>query len=117
MALNDSPWRIPIFVTVVFSAIIAFDIGSIELLGQTFDDSAKWLVIIGLAIAFMLSSREMGEMSNAELISFVTPTVAILANEFSTRFQDFVEPLEPMFSGVMVALILLSYYALTNENI
>jgi hypothetical protein len=117
MALNDSPWRIPIFVTVVFSAIVAFNVGSIELLGQNFDQTARWIVIVGLALAFMISSREMGEMSNAELLSFLAPTVAILAKEFSTRFTELVEPFEPWYSVLMVGLVLLAYYALTNENI
>jgi len=117
MALNNSPWRIPILIVVVLSAIVGFDFGSIEIMGQTFGNSAKWLVLIGLAGAFMLSAREMGEMSNAESAAFLLPSIGILGYEFSTRFVEFVEPFEPYFSGLMVASILLAYYALTNENI
>lgn len=117
MALKSSPWRIPILLIVVFSAIVGFNFGSVELMGETLDNSAKWLVLFGLAVSFMLSSREMGEMSNAELIAFFMPSIGILGYEFSTRFVEFVEPFEPYFSGLMVALVLLAFYALTNENI
>lgn len=117
MPLSNSPWRIPILLVIVFSAIVGFGFGSIELMGETLDSSAKWLVLLGLAVAFMLSSREMGTMSNAELTAFFLPSVGILGMEFSTRFMDFVEPFEPYFSGLMVALVLLAYYALTNDEI
>lgn len=86
-------------------------------MGQSFADSAKWLVLFGLAVAFMLSSRAMGEMTNAELTAFFLPSAGILGYEFSQTFVDFVEPFEPYFSGLMVALVLMAYYALTNDEI
>ena len=117
MALSDSPLRIPILIVVVFSAIVGFDFGSISIMGETLDSNAKWLVLLGLAFAFMLSSREMGTMTNAEITAFLAPSIGILGYEFSSSFVDFVEPFEPYFSGVMVALVLLAYYALTNDDI
>lgn len=117
MALSNSPWRIPILIAVVFSAIVGFDFGSVSIMGQTLDQSAKWLVLLGLAFAFMLSAREVGEMTNAELVAFFLPSVGIVGYEFSSEFVNFVQPFEPYFSGLMVALILLAYYALTNDEI
>lgn len=117
MPLSNSPWRVPILVTVVFGSLVAFDLGSLELLGNSLDETAKWLVILGLAIAFMLSSREMGTMSTAELTAFLTPTIAIIGLEFSETFAGIVEPLGVWFSAFMFMLVLLAYYALTNEQI
>lgn len=117
MPLRNSPWRVPILLLIVLSALVAFDIGTIEIMGNELDSAANWLVVIGLALAFMLSSREMQDMSRAELTSFLTPTAVIILLEFSDRFQDFVEPFGEYFSGLMVILVLLAYYALTNESI
>ena len=109
---NDNPLMLMLGLVVAITASVTFGIVDVEVLNNTINPYAGWVFIGGLAGIYVLTDRQVGEMSDYEAVSFLIPILAALLIQFLPQAESFLTDYEPYAGIVLTALVLGSFYAL-----
>jgi len=117
MSLSDSPLSWVLGGLLAIAALGQYNVISATWIENNVLAFSTWIFIGTLAGAYLLSQREIGELSDWETMAFGVGAGGFALYQFLPQFRSVIADYDPYGGYVMVAFTMLAFYILTNEEI
>lgn len=98
------------------TASVQFDVLSIEVLNNHITQISVWVFVIALTLAYLVSERELGRMSQIELGALAIGIGGYVGYEYIPEVQSAVDANNPVAGVILVAVTILAYYFIMNNG-
>lgn len=117
MSLSDSPLSWVLGALIALAALGQYNVISATWIENYVLAFSTWIFVGGLAGAYMLSQREIGNFSDWETTAFGVGIGGFALYNFSAEMRSLFASYQPWSGYVMVGITLIAFYILTNEDI
>lgn len=117
MSLSDSQFSWVLGALLAAAALTEYGVMSITLLENNISPFATWVFMGTLTGAYLVSQRELGALSDWELLAFGTGVGGFALYKLLPEFQQVFTDYQPESGIVMFVLTMIAFYILTNEDI
>lgn len=115
MANTRSPLMVTLGLVVALTASVTFGVLDIEVLDNALSPIAAWVFIGGFTAVYLMSDRQINQLTDLEAVGFVIPIIAAIGMEHVTPVQNFVTDYSPWGGLALTALTFAGFYALSTD--
>lgn len=117
MPLSDNPLMWVLGIGLFIGSSVQYKVVELSVLDTNITPFTTWIFTIGLGGAYILSQRNVGDLSDWETGAFVVGLGAFAAYTFIPEFAKLVNNHQPFTGIILVLVTMVAFYILTNENI
>jgi hypothetical protein len=117
MSLKDSQLSWVLAALLAAAALVEYNVMSITFLETNITPFATWIFLGTITGAYILSQRELNQLTDWEMGAFIVAIGGFAAYQFLPQVQSIIADYQPHSGVLMFGATMVAFYILTNEDI